>query len=686
MDEFYLVSIAFVIAACLPLWRDASRRKEYGPRPALLFASLALILLVGAVAALRLIFGGGSGLGYPMYLTIQALYIPAFFLLEYSVHIQRIKKNLLGKDFGRKTGYLALIYAGELLACAAAWIAYFATGGEGATGRLLTAIGAASTILLIAAYLVANAAFDLQTGIIRRVRYPFLFGAVISFPLAFLSGTPFAAMLLLSAVNLVFGARVFHEYFFYRMGHVNDMHDQQIGFEHSRGELINKVLFASSSDDVKLICDDMRASLDNLKRCFVKTDLVFGSMMAFRRSGDLLVVDDAGFILDYCVPIADIEHIKQMKAEVLHSQIMAQAFDLAKIRSGDGLDFAESAVRKMIETKALTAVESLPQSLARVFKLIVLKPIFNQEELLGMLVLFKTGFDYVFPQEGVIIDSLARNLSLIFAIIEGKKIQGEKNRLGREMDIAKNIQTSILPRAFDMEGYETDAQMITATEVGGDLYDFVKTKQGNYLDIADVAGHGLPAGITALIHMAAFHASLRTSEALGRELEVPALYDIVNAVLVEINRDRIGSDKFMTCNMIAHKGDSMDYAGSHLIGLVYRTRSGEIEEIEGMQGRAAFLGISEYAESAGSRGRIDMQGGDLLLLYTDGLIEARDMNDRFFGFAAIKETLKSMAGSPLGDIKAGILERLKAFTETGDRKKYDGNYADDVSLVLIRKK
>jgi Serine phosphatase RsbU, regulator of sigma subunit len=691
MSEFFLLSFVFVLAACLPLWADARRRPEYGSRPRMLAAALGLFALIGALSgATLLVAWGNEALACPLVFTVEILYAPLLFLLEYSVHMQRIKKNLLGKEFKRKVGFFLLAFALSVAACAGLWAVVLGSGGEIdglAIGMMLLVSGCS-----IAAYLVANASFDLQLGIIRRTSYTFIIGAceAVAFFVCFVvSGGGYAlALASLSILNIAFALRFFHEYFVYRMGHINDMHAQQLEFEHTKTELLNKVLFSTHEEDLELIGDTLRASLEELKSSFDNTDLVFGSMMVFRRSGRLLVVDDAKFILEHCVPLADIGAIKQMKAEVLRGNIMTQAFDLERIAAASDaeLGFAELAIKRMIETKSQAVVENLPQSLSRLFKLIVIRPVLNQDELQGMVVLFKAGIDYVFPQEEAILQALSGNLSLIFTLIDGKKAQDEKNRLGREMDIAKNIQTSILPKRFEMEGYEAEATMVTASEVGGDLYDLARTKFGGYLDIADVSGHGLPAGIAALIHMSALHSAVRTAESLGSQLEVSALYDIVNNVLVEINRDRIGSDKFMTCNILAEKGGRIDYAGSHLVGLVYRSGSGEVEEFEGMQGKAAFMGISEYASSAGSRGSFDMASGDLLLLYTDGLIEARDMHDRLFGLDNLKRILKENGRKSLEEAKQAMLDALSEFAETGDRAKYSGSFADDVSLVLVRRK
>lgn len=111
-------------------------------------------------------------------------------------------------------------------------------------------------------------------------------------------------------------------------------------------------------------------SFSRLQKSFVKTNLAFRSMMVFRRAGEL--------------------------------------------------GFAEIAVKRMVESKSQVSVESLPPSLSKLFKLVILRPIYNQDDLRGMIVL--------------------RNLSLVFTIIDGKKAQDEKNRLNRERDIASEVE------------------------------------------------------------------------------------------------------------------------------------------------------------------------------------------------------------------------------------------------------
>jgi phosphoserine phosphatase RsbU/P len=691
MNTVYLLSFAFIAFACLPLWYDASRRKEYGNRPKLLLASIAIFVGMGILSAVSIfVVGDDSTASFPLLFTLQLLYVADLFLVEYSVHEQRIKKSMLFDGFLKKIKLLALGFAGAVAVSIGAWFLFYYSSPDSAALGFYKLLVAVCVIVLYAFTLVL---FNLEEGIIRQKRYPFVAAIVVTAVAFIFSAVAFANATRVYPVfivlNLVFGIRVFHEYFLYRMGHLNDMHSRQVASEKARTELINKVLFSNAEDDLRMIKETLAKSLERLQNSLPNSNLVFRSMMAYRRNGTMLAVDSEELILDYCVPLIDSDRLKQMHGDVLHKYIQSQTFDIAALGSAetaDGLDFASAAVRQMILERRPIVVDPLPSNMAAIFKLVLLYPVFNQSELSGMLVLFKTDYDYIFPQENVILGSLVENLALTYTLIDGKKVQDEKNRLNREMDIAKNIQTSILPREFDLEGYEVKAGMITATEVGGDLYDFVRTDFGNYFDIADVSGHGLPAGIMALTHMAALHGALRACESVGKELSITGLYDIVNRVLVEINQKRIGSDKFMTCNLLVAKGDRFSYAGSHLTGLVYRKATDSVEELSGMMGAAAFLGISAAAVSDQSLGGFEMATGDALLLYTDGLIEARDSNGDFLGLQNLGEVFRRNAGLGVEAMKQAIFDWLKGFAENGDRKKYGGNYADDVSIMIVKKR
>lgn len=493
---------------------------------------------------------------------------------------------------------------------------------------------------------------------------------------------------LLTLLNACYAVRVFHEYFLFRMQHLNASYAQQKLQDKVRTELINRVLVSSADEDTDILRGILTSFLARAKEAISNPNLRTKSMMLFRRNEDLLSVDSPKLIVDYCLPLINQETLKRMKPEMLTEHIMTQIFDLAKLKaceSPETLDFASAAVKTMMETKEPVMIKPLPNFLAQLFKLIVLYPVFNKGQLTSMLVLFKDSSDYIFPQEKVVIDDLLNSLSITTMLIGGKLMQEDKNRLNQEMDVAKMIQVSILPKTIGMKGYDIATEMITATEVGGDLYDFTPTQFGNYLDIGDVSGHGLPAGMMALIHMAAFHGALRASETIGKRLETPQLYNIVNQVLINLNRDRMGSDKFMTCNILFEQDGVFKHAGSHMIGLLYRAATESVEELTDMVERAAYLGISEYADSTKSLGEFKMAENDVLILYTDGLTESRNRFGEFFGLENLGQALKLSAKQPAVEIKKAVLRALEIFSENGDLQKYAGSYADDVSILVIKR-
>ncbi len=173
--------------------------------------------------------------------------------------------------------------------------------------------------------------------------------------------------------------------------------------------------------------------------------------------------------------------------------------------------------------------------------------------------------------------------------MHGKEILEERNRLEGEMKIAEKIQTSIVPTKISLDGYEISCNMVTATEVGGDTYDFAQNKFGNYFSIADVCGHGVPAGVMALLQIAAFQTAIETSDLLNKEISISELYDLINKILCKLNRDRIGSDKFMTGNLFVEKKGKFTHSGAHEIALLYKKSSKTVKELQECIVKTAFL-------------------------------------------------------------------------------------------------
>lgn len=261
-------------------------------------------------------------------------------------------------------------------------------------------------------------------------------------------------------------------------------------------------------------------------------------------------------------------------------------------------------------------------------------------------------------------------------------------RLESEFQAASKIQSSMLPMCEEyIAGYELSHSLVTATEVGGDNYDFRHCSKGNWFSIGDVSGHGLEAGIIALIAQSAFNYGIYLFENLDDNEKLPIeMYQYVNKTVYLLNKQRNNSDSFITMNYFFEHNGKFYGAGAHESPLIYRAATGEVEEFKQLTGNTLFLGIIEEIDAEPSYCSFELYPNDILLLYTDGLIEAKNEKNEQFDIPRVKELLKKNAHLPLAQIKENIYAELESFTEKGDRARYNGKFADDVTVFLIKKK
>jgi serine phosphatase RsbU (regulator of sigma subunit) len=240
--------------------------------------------------------------------------------------------------------------------------------------------------------------------------------------------------------------------------------------------------------------------------------------------------------------------------------------------------------------------------------------------------------------------------------------------LRKEVEIAQRIQTSILPNEHAVNGLQIAAQMITATEVGGDYYDVRPTHDGCWLGIGDVAGHGLEAGLVMLMIQSGL-ASLtqHDPDALPHQV-LPAL----NRMLCENLRSRMGRDDHATLTVLRFFSDGrLTYAGAHE-DIIVCTPQGEIRTIPT---HGTWVGISESLGRDLESRTIQLGEGDLVVLYTDGIPEAR-REHTCFGMPRLLEEIERRHSQPVEAILNGIMQSVFEFCA--------GSPQDDATMVVLR--
>lgn len=242
-------------------------------------------------------------------------------------------------------------------------------------------------------------------------------------------------------------------------------------------------------------------------------------------------------------------------------------------------------------------------------------------------------------------------------------------RMQQEMEFAKRVQARLLPqKSPGLRTLDYVGRCIQARQVGGDYYDFLEMRAGRVAFVlADVAGKGLSGALL----MANLQANLRSQYAMA--LESPRnLLMSVNSLFYE-NTDE-GSYATLFFADYDDETRRLRYANcGHLPPLLLRPTPGK-PEVQRLNPTGTVLGLFKEWECGVAEAQL--QPGDTLLLYTDGVTEATDEDGEEFGqerlLAVLKENLQR-AGPALLDL---LIEEIKRFGK--------GEQADDITMVVAR--
>jgi phosphoserine phosphatase RsbU/P len=222
-----------------------------------------------------------------------------------------------------------------------------------------------------------------------------------------------------------------------------------------------------------------------------------------------------------------------------------------------------------------------------------------------------------------------------------------------ELEIARSIQRSILPGQFPPSAaFRVAARYEPMTAVAGDFYDFLATDEGHAgLLIADVSGHGVPAALIAsMVKMSA--TSQRTNA------DSPArLLEGMNVALCGNTQGQFVTAAYA---FLDARTQQLRYAAAGHPSMLL-LRDGRVEEITENGLLLAATSTAIYTERS-----LGLERGDRLLLYTDGLIEAKNGEGKLFGEEALSATLKQTAGMAPADAVERILAEVRRWAKSQD--------------------
>jgi sigma-B regulation protein RsbU (phosphoserine phosphatase) len=259
--------------------------------------------------------------------------------------------------------------------------------------------------------------------------------------------------------------------------------------------------------------------------------------------------------------------------------------------------------------------------------------------------------------------------TMVEELDKSRSTLAEKKRLERELEIASRIQTSILPKRLEVAGLEIAARMIPASEVGGDYYDVFPVKNGCWIGIGDVAGHGLSAGLEMLMAQSVIAGLVHHAPDAAPADHVRVL----NRVLYDNIRDRLGQDEHVTLTLLRYEDGVFTFAGAHEEILIARAAGGSCEHIDTP---GTWLGGMPDVSRVTRDSKLELQPGDLMVLYTDGVTEARGKDGEQFG-DRLPTLIEEVRSEPVEVIRDRVIDAVKAWQVEQE---------DDISVVVVRRR
>jgi sigma-B regulation protein RsbU (phosphoserine phosphatase) len=274
-------------------------------------------------------------------------------------------------------------------------------------------------------------------------------------------------------------------------------------------------------------------------------------------------------------------------------------------------------------------------------------------------------------QNLTILDLQEKNLQLTEAYQELKAAQAqiiEKEKLEHELEIARQIQQSILPeKCPELPGYDFGCLMSSARAIGGDFYDWLPMNHGQLGVIAgDVSDKGTPAALYMALTYSLLRAEARRRRAPGGALRA------VNRLLLEMSV----ASMYVTIlyGILDLRSSQFDYVrAGHTLPILLGWDGEPVET--GMQVGQPLGMITNPVFDEQS---LVLPRGGVLLVYSDGITEAADPQDQEFGFGRLQEALQEERNLPAQEICERLRERVIQYCGSSSQQ-------DDLTLLCIKR-
>jgi len=255
-----------------------------------------------------------------------------------------------------------------------------------------------------------------------------------------------------------------------------------------------------------------------------------------------------------------------------------------------------------------------------------------------------------------------------------ERLKAENLRMSAELEVTQKLQQMVLPNESELEaieGLEIAGFMEPADEVGGDYYDVLQQDGKVKLAIGDVTGHGLESGILMIMTQTAVRSLLANNET-----DPVKFLDALNRTIYG-NVERMNSDKNLTLCLLDYAEGVVSLSGQHEDAIVVRA-DGTIELIDTMD--LGFpIGLDAEIADFIAETSVQLCPGDGIVLYTDGITEAEDLEGVQYGQERLCEVIsENWQGSAVA-VRQAVVDDVRR--HMGAQKVYD-----DITLLVLKQK
>ncbi|MEG4573161.1 PP2C family protein-serine/threonine phosphatase [Microcoleus sp. N3A4] len=254
------------------------------------------------------------------------------------------------------------------------------------------------------------------------------------------------------------------------------------------------------------------------------------------------------------------------------------------------------------------------------------------------------------------------------------RLKAENMRMSAELEVTRKIQQMLLPKDRELKeiiGLDIAGFMEAAEEVGGDYYDVLQHEGRVKIGIGDVTGHGLESGVLMIMVQTAVRTLLAYNEP-----DPVRFLSAINSVIYD-NVQRMKCDKNASLALLDYQQGMLKLSGQHEEMIVVRC-NGSVERFDTID--LGFpIGLDADIAEFVAETIVQLHSGDVVVLYTDGITEAENMDKVLYGLERLIEVVQINWQRTTADIRHAVIDDVRS--HIGEQKVFD-----DITLLVLKQK